>query len=160
MRGEESQESIVIRAVEVRLWILWVRQDVIHVEVFKCNALRFDLLEIKGTQNGFIVTFCVYDEMVQGGDASVFHNGIQRATRDSNLFKLEIGIPLFEVELVDVAVGRGGHLVQKERMGAKIIVFARRYHVNRSISVAHGDVQEFYLVRANALSVVVFQDVV
>lgn len=146
--------------MKVRLWILWVRQDVIHVEVFKCNALRFDLLEIKGTQNGFVMTLCVYDEMVQGGDASVFHNGIQRATGNSDGFKLEIGIPLLEVELVDVAVGRGGHLVEEEWMGVKIIVFARCYHVNRSISVAHGDVQEFYLVRANALSVVVFQDIV
>ena len=160
MCREESQKRIVIRAMEVRLWILWVWQDVIHIEVLERDAFRFDSLKIKRAQNRFIVSFRVDDEMVDGFDASVFCDGIQRATRDGDGFKLEIGIPLLEVELVDVAVGRGGHLVQKERMGVKIIVFARCYHVNRSISVAHGDVQKFYLVRADALSVVVFQDIV
>lgn len=146
--------------MKVGLWILWVRQNVIHVEVLKRDALRLDLLEIKGTQNRFIMPLCVYDEMVYGGDASVFRDGIQGATGDSDLFKLEIGIAFLEVELVDVAVGRGGHLVQEEGMGIKVIVLARCGHLDGSIMVADCDAEEFNLIVTDAVSVIVFQDVI
>jgi len=111
MCREESQKRIVIRAMEVRLWILWVWQDVIHIEVLERDAFRFDSLKIKRAQNRFIVSFRVDDEMVDGFDASVFCDGIQRATRDGELFELESRIAFLEVEVIDVAVGRGGHLV-------------------------------------------------
>ena len=146
--------------MEVGLWILWVRQNVIHIVVLKRDTLRFDLLEIKCAQNGFIMAFCVNDEMVQGGDASIFHNGIQGATGDSDLFKLEIGVAFLEAELFDVAVGRGGHLVQEEGIGIEVIVLARCGHLDGSIMVADCDAEEFNLVLADALSVVVFQNVI
>lgn len=97
--------------MKVGLWILWVRQNVIHIVVLKRDALRLDLLEIKCAQNRFVMTLCVYDEVVYGGDASVADDGIQRATWDGDRFKLEIGIAFLEVELVDVAIGCRCHLV-------------------------------------------------
>lgn len=160
MGGEESQESIVVRASEVGLGVFWVGQCIIHVEVLKGDAFRFDLLEIKCAQNGFIMAFRINNEVVYGGDASVFHDGIQGATRDGDVFKLEIGVAFLEVELVDVAIRRGGHLVQEEGMGIKIIVLARCDEGEGAVVIADCDVQEFNLIVADTVSVVVFQEVI
>lgn len=146
--------------MKVGLRILWVRQNVIHIGVLKRDTLRFDLLEIKCAQNRFVMTLCVYDEVVYGGDASVFHNGIQGATGDGDLFKLKIGVAFLEAELFDVAVGRGGHLVQEEGIGIEVIVLARCGHLDGSIMVADCDAEEFNLIVTDAFSVVVFQNVI
>lgn len=102
----------------------------------------------------------VYDEMVYGGDTSLFHDGRQGSTWDGNRFKLESGKAFLEVELFDVFVGRGGHLVQERGVGVKVVVLARCGHVDGAIIVADRDVQELYFVVADATLIVVFQDVI
>ena len=86
------------------------------------------------------MAFCVDDEVVDGGNPSVFHDGIQGATGNGDLFKLEIGVAFLEVEVFDVAVGCGGHLVQEKRMSVKVIVLARCDEVQGAVMVAYRDV--------------------
>ena len=165
MGGQELEERAILGTMTLfaavrRVLHLSCGQDVIHIGILKRDALRLDLLEIKRAQNRFVVPFRVYNEMVYGGDASLFHDGCQGATRDGNRLKLERGKAFLEVELFDVFVGRGGHLVQEKGVGVKVIVLARRGHLDGAVIVTDRDVQELYLVITDATLVVVFQDVI
>ena len=165
MRGQKLEECAILGTMTLfaavrRVLHLSCGQDVIHIGILKRDALRFDLLEIKRAQNRFVVSLRVHNEMVYGGDASFFHDGRQGSTWDGNRLKLERGEAFLEVELFDVFVGRGGHLVQEKGMGVKVVVLARRSHVDGAVIVADRDVQELYLVITDAALVVVFQDVI